>query len=147
MRMREDEIEKLRGLVRNCVRKRLYSSPIFFFFVDNVAASTEDPADTLHLSWTQFYLLNASNIVLRDPPFCYPAAICPTSYVLGFDYLGIILVDSIYVVVFLWKLGCCDGVQTLWLQSDGQFCTEMSSLALMDECQNGIDPKEDRLAR
>lgn len=68
------------GRNRNCVRKRLYSSPIFFFFADNVAAFTEDPADTLHLSWTQFYLLNASNIVLPDPPFCYPAANCPVSF-------------------------------------------------------------------
>lgn len=31
--------------------------------------------------------------------------------------------------------------QALWLKSDDQFCTEMLSLALVDECSRGVDPK------
>ncbi|XP_010274424.1 PREDICTED: anaphase-promoting complex subunit 6 [Nelumbo nucifera] len=81
--MREEEVEKLRGVVRDCVSKHLYSSAIFF--ADKVAAFTSDPADiymqaqALYLGRhyrRAFHLLNASQIVLRDLRFRYLAAKC-----------------------------------------------------------------------
>ncbi|KAL6538302.1 Cell division cycle protein 16 [Orobanche gracilis] len=81
--MREEHIEKLRGVVRDCVSKHLYSSAIFF--ADKVAAVTSDPADiymqaqALYLGRHYrhaFHLLNASQIVLRDLRFRYLAAKC-----------------------------------------------------------------------
>ncbi|KAK2985477.1 hypothetical protein RJ640_004328 [Escallonia rubra] len=67
--MREEEIEKLRGVIRDCVSKHLYSSAIFF--ADKVAAVTGEPADVymqaqaLYLGRHHrraFHLLNASQI-------------------------------------------------------------------------------------
>ncbi|KAL5564884.1 hypothetical protein UlMin_028048 [Ulmus minor] len=81
--MREVEIEKLRGVVRDCVSKHLYSSAIFF--ADKVAAFTNDPADVYMQAQALFlgrhyrrayHLLNASKIVLRDLRFRYLAAKC-----------------------------------------------------------------------
>ncbi|XP_075488140.1 anaphase-promoting complex subunit 6 [Primulina tabacum] len=81
--MREEQVEKLRGVVRDCVSKHLYSSAIFF--ADKVAAVTSDPADVymqaqaLYLGRhyrRAFHLLNASQIVLRDLRFRYLAAKC-----------------------------------------------------------------------
>ncbi|KAK7257149.1 hypothetical protein RIF29_30915 [Crotalaria pallida] len=81
--MREEEIEKLRGVVRDCVTKHLYSSAIFF--ADKVAAFTNDPADIYMQAQAlflgrhyrrAFHLLNASKIVLRDLRFRYLAAKC-----------------------------------------------------------------------
>ncbi|GMH25574.1 hypothetical protein Nepgr_027417 [Nepenthes gracilis] len=82
-KMREEEIEKLRGVVRDCVSKHLYSSAIFF--ADKVAAFTSDPADIYMQAQAlflgrhyrrAFHLLNASQIVLRDLRFRYLAAKC-----------------------------------------------------------------------
>ncbi|XP_057958484.1 anaphase-promoting complex subunit 6 isoform X2 [Malania oleifera] len=81
--MREEEIEKLRGVVRDCLSKHLYSSAIFF--ADKVAAFTADPADIYMQAQAlflgrhyrrAFHLLNASQIVLRDLRFRYLAAKC-----------------------------------------------------------------------
>lgn len=81
--MREEEIEKLRGVVRDCVSKHLYSSAIFF--ADKVAALTNDPADIYMQAQAlflgrhfrrAFHLLNASKIVLTDLRFRYLAAKC-----------------------------------------------------------------------
>ncbi|KAJ4980598.1 hypothetical protein NE237_031435 [Protea cynaroides] len=81
--MREEEVEKLRGVVRDCVSKHLYSSAIFF--ADKVAAFTNDPADIYMQAQAlflgrqyrrAFHLLNASQIVLRDLRFRYLAAKC-----------------------------------------------------------------------
>ncbi|KAI3838973.1 hypothetical protein MKX03_031071 [Papaver bracteatum] len=81
--MREDVVEKLRGVVRDCVSKHLYSSAIFF--ADKVAAFTSDPADIYMQAQAlflgrhyrrAFHLLNASQIVLRDLRFRYLAAKC-----------------------------------------------------------------------
>ncbi|KAI5662364.1 hypothetical protein M9H77_21687 [Catharanthus roseus] len=81
--MKEEEIERLRGVVRDCVSKHLYASAIFF--ADKVAAITADPADiymqaqALYLGRhyrRAFHLLNASQIVLRDLRFRYLAAKC-----------------------------------------------------------------------
>ncbi|KAJ6751984.1 hypothetical protein OIU85_002407 [Salix viminalis] len=81
--MREEQIEKLRGVVRDCVSKHLYSSAIFF--ADKVAAFTNDPADIYMQAQALFlgrhyrrayHLLNASKIVLRDLRFRYLAAKC-----------------------------------------------------------------------
>ncbi|GAY67395.1 hypothetical protein CUMW_256090 [Citrus unshiu] len=81
--MREEEIEKLRGLVRDFVSKHLYSSAIFF--ADKIAALTNDPtgvymqAQALFLGrhyHRPFHLLNASKIVLRDLRFRYLAGKC-----------------------------------------------------------------------
>ncbi|KDP30666.1 hypothetical protein JCGZ_16222 [Jatropha curcas] len=81
--MREEQIEKLRGVVRDCVSKHLYSSAIFF--ADKVAAFTKDPADIYMQAQAlflgrhyrrAFHLLNASKIVLRDLRFRYLAAKC-----------------------------------------------------------------------
>lgn len=81
--MREEEIEKLRGVVRDCVSKHLYSSAIFF--ANEVAALTNDPADVYMQAQAlflgrhyrrAFHLLNASKIVLRDLRFRYLAAKC-----------------------------------------------------------------------
>jgi anaphase-promoting complex subunit 6 len=81
--MIEEEIEKLRGVVRDCVSKHLYSSAIFF--ADKVAAFTNDPADIYMQAQAlflgrhfrrAFHLLNASQIVLRDLRFRYLAAKC-----------------------------------------------------------------------
>ncbi|XP_007021806.2 PREDICTED: anaphase-promoting complex subunit 6 [Theobroma cacao] len=81
--MREEEIEKLRGVVRDCVSKHLYSSAIFF--ADKVAAITNDPADVYMQAQAlflgrhfrrAFHLLNASKIVFRDLRFRYLAAKC-----------------------------------------------------------------------
>ncbi|KAF7123440.1 hypothetical protein RHSIM_Rhsim12G0175500 [Rhododendron simsii] len=33
--------------------------------------------------------------------------------------------------------------QALWLKPDDQFCTEMLTLALVDECRHGVEPKSD----
>ncbi|KAI8001514.1 Anaphase-promoting complex subunit 6 [Camellia lanceoleosa] len=35
--------------------------------------------------------------------------------------------------------------KALWLKPDDQFCTEMLTLALADECRHGIDPKTESL--
>ncbi|XVF78859.1 hypothetical protein PTKIN_Ptkin14bG0171300 [Pterospermum kingtungense] len=81
--MREEEIEKLRGVVRDCVSKHLYSSAIFF--ADKVAAVTNDPADIYMQAQALFlgrhfrrayHLLMASKIVIRDLRFRYLAAKC-----------------------------------------------------------------------
>nr|KAJ0197835.1 hypothetical protein LSAT_V11C700382240 [Lactuca sativa] len=81
--MMEEHIEKLRGVVRDCVSKHLYSSAIFF--ADKVAAFTSDPADIYMQAQAlflgrhyrrAFHLLNASQIVLRDLRFRYLAAKC-----------------------------------------------------------------------
>jgi anaphase-promoting complex subunit 6 len=81
--MREEEIEKLRGVVRDCVSKHLYSSAIFF--ADKVAGLTNDPADIYMQAQAlflgrhfrrAFHLLNASKIVLTDLRFRYLAAKC-----------------------------------------------------------------------
>ncbi|CAL1392706.1 unnamed protein product [Linum trigynum] len=81
--MRERQLEKLRGLVRHCLSKHLYSSAIFF--ADKVAAFTNDPADIYMQAQAlflgrhfrrAFHLLNASKIVLRDLRFRYLAAKC-----------------------------------------------------------------------
>ncbi|BAT89487.1 anaphase-promoting complex subunit 6 [Vigna umbellata] len=81
--MRDEEIEKLRGVVRDCVSKHLYSSAIFF--ADKVAAFTADPADIYMQAQAlflgrhyrrAFHLLNASKIVLSDLRFRYLAAKC-----------------------------------------------------------------------
>ncbi|TYH86611.1 hypothetical protein ES332_D01G056300v1 [Gossypium tomentosum] len=81
--MREEEIERLRGVVRDCVSKHLYSSAIFF--ADKVAAITNDPADIYmqaqalflgHHFRRAYHLLNASKIVFRDLRFRYLAAKC-----------------------------------------------------------------------
>lgn len=81
--MREQEIEKLREVVRDCMSKHLYSSAIFF--ADKVATFTNDPADIyMHAQSLflgrhyrrAFHLLNASKIVLRDLRFRYLAAQC-----------------------------------------------------------------------
>lgn len=81
--MREEDIERLRGVVRDCVSKHLYSSAIFF--ADKVAAFTGDPADIYMQAQAlflgrhfrrAFHLLNASQIVLRDLRFRYLAAKC-----------------------------------------------------------------------
>ncbi|CAL1408150.1 unnamed protein product [Linum trigynum] len=81
--MREQQLEKLRGLVRDCLSKHLYSSAIFF--ADKVAALTNDPADIYMQAQAlflgrhfrrAFHLLNASKIVLRDLRFRYLAAKC-----------------------------------------------------------------------
>ena len=83
IKMREEQIEKLRGVVRDCVSKHLYSSAIFF--ADKVAAFTDDPADIYMQAQALFlgrhyrrayHLLNASKIVLRDLRFRYLAAKC-----------------------------------------------------------------------
>lgn len=82
-----EEIEKLRGVVRDCVSKHLYSSAIFF--ADKVAAFTNDPADIYMQAQALFlgrhyrrayHLLNASQIVLRDLRFRYLAAKCLVSF-------------------------------------------------------------------
>ncbi|GFZ05090.1 anaphase promoting complex 6 [Actinidia rufa] len=87
-KMRVEEIEKLRGVVRDCVSKHLYSSAIFF--ADKVAALTSDPADIYMQAQAlflgrhyrrAFHLLNASQIVLRDLRFRYLAAKCLESNV------------------------------------------------------------------
>ncbi|XP_058203751.1 anaphase-promoting complex subunit 6-like isoform X1 [Rhododendron vialii] len=31
--------------------------------------------------------------------------------------------------------------KALWLKPDDQFCTEMLTLALVDECRHGVEPK------
>ncbi|XP_072974279.1 anaphase-promoting complex subunit 6 [Typha angustifolia] len=81
--MREEEVERLRGVVRDCVSKHLYSSAIFFS--DKVAAVTGDPADIYMQAQALFlgrhyrralHLLNSSQIVLRDLRFRYLAAKC-----------------------------------------------------------------------
>ncbi|KAF7135323.1 hypothetical protein RHSIM_Rhsim08G0243300 [Rhododendron simsii] len=33
--------------------------------------------------------------------------------------------------------------KVLWLKPDDQFCTEMLTLALVDECRHGVEPKID----
>ncbi|KAG1366329.1 hypothetical protein COCNU_13G001190 [Cocos nucifera] len=51
--MREEEVERLRGVVRDCVSKHLYSSAIFF--ADKVAAATGDYAD-IYMQAQAFFL-------------------------------------------------------------------------------------------
>ncbi|KAI4387990.1 hypothetical protein MLD38_000369 [Melastoma candidum] len=81
--MREEDVERLRGVVRDCVSKQLYSSAIFF--ADKVASVTNDPSDIYVQAQAlflgrhfrrAFFLLNASKIVLRDLRFRYLAAKC-----------------------------------------------------------------------
>ncbi|KAF6158942.1 hypothetical protein GIB67_023925 [Kingdonia uniflora] len=81
--MKEETVDKLRGVVRDCVSKHLYSSAIFF--ADKVAAFTSDPADIYMQAQAlflgrhyrrAFHLLNASQIVFRDLRFRYLAAKC-----------------------------------------------------------------------
>ncbi|PKU79234.1 anaphase-promoting complex subunit 6 isoform X1 [Dendrobium catenatum] len=81
--MKEEEVERLRGLVRDCLSKHLYSSAIFF--AEKVAAATSDPADIYMQAQALFlghqyrralHLLNSSSIVLRDLRFRYLAAKC-----------------------------------------------------------------------
>ncbi|KAK9937837.1 hypothetical protein M0R45_014605 [Rubus argutus] len=76
--MREQETDKLRAVVRDCVTKHLYSSAIFF--ADKVAAFTKEPADIYMLAQAlflgrhyrrAFHLLHSSKIVDRDLRFRY----------------------------------------------------------------------------
>lgn len=99
--MKEEEIEKIRGVVRDCVSKHLYSSAIFF--ADKVAALTNDPSDIYMQAQAlflgrhyrrAFHLLNASKIVLRDLRFRYLAAKC---------LVILIFPLSIYFSCFNWE--------------------------------------------
>ncbi|XP_008787886.1 anaphase-promoting complex subunit 6 isoform X2 [Phoenix dactylifera] len=81
--MREEEVERIRGVVRDCVSKHLYSSAIFF--ADKVAAATGDPADIYMQAQALFlgrqyhrahHLLNSSPVLLQDLRFRYLAAKC-----------------------------------------------------------------------
>ena len=92
--MREEDVEKLRGVIRDCMSKHLYSSAIFF--ADKVAAITSDPADIYMQAQAlflgrhyrrAFHLLNASKIVLRDLRFRYLAAKCLVCLPLAVSHL------------------------------------------------------------
>ncbi|RAL49084.1 hypothetical protein DM860_015075 [Cuscuta australis] len=81
--MRDEEIDRLRGVVRDCVSKHLYSSAVFF--ADKVAAMTSDPTDiymqaqALYIGGhyrRSFHLLNSSQTLNRDLRFRYLAAKC-----------------------------------------------------------------------
>ncbi|KAF3777011.1 Anaphase-promoting complex subunit 6 [Nymphaea thermarum] len=81
--MKEEDIERLRGVVRDCVNKHLYSSAIFF--ADKVAAFTGDPADIYMQAQALFlgrhfrralHLLTSCKIIFRDLRFRYLAAKC-----------------------------------------------------------------------
>jgi hypothetical protein len=80
--MREEALERLRGVVRDSVGKHLYTSAIFL--ADKVAAATGDPADVYMLAQALFlarhyrralHLLNNSRL-LRDLRFRFLAAKC-----------------------------------------------------------------------
>ncbi|PNT77785.1 hypothetical protein BRADI_1g68757v3 [Brachypodium distachyon] len=80
--MREEAVERLRGVVRDSVGKHLYTSAIFL--ADKVAAATGDPADVYMLAQALFlgrhfrralHVLNNSRL-LRDLRFRYLAAKC-----------------------------------------------------------------------
>lgn len=80
--MREEALERLRGVVRDSAGKHLYTSAIFL--ADKVAAATGDPADLYMLAQALFlgrhyrralHLLNNSRL-LRDLRFRFLAAKC-----------------------------------------------------------------------
>ena len=80
--MREEALERLRGVVRDSIGKHLYASAIFL--ADKVAAATGDPADLYMLAQALFlgrhfrralHLLNNSRL-LRDLRFRFLAAKC-----------------------------------------------------------------------
>nr|ACT78471.1 anaphase promoting complex/cyclosome subunit [Oryza sativa Indica Group] len=80
--MREEAVERLRGVVRDSVGKHLYASAIFL--ADKVAAATGDPADVYMLAQALFlgrhfrralHILNSSKL-LRDLRFRFLAAKC-----------------------------------------------------------------------
>ncbi|XP_074311173.1 anaphase-promoting complex subunit 6 [Silene latifolia] len=79
----EEDVERMRGIVGDCVSKHLYSSAIFF--ADKVAAVTCDAGDIYMLAQALFlgrhfrrayHLLNSSLVVHRDLRFLYLAAKC-----------------------------------------------------------------------
>lgn len=105
----DNEIEKMRGVVRDCVSKHLYSSAIFF--ADKVAAFTSDPADIYMQAQAlflgrhfrrAFHLLNASQIVLRDLRFRYLAAKCLVSLFL-FVFLIIEIAPVRVIMILLFR--------------------------------------------
>ena len=80
--MREEALERLRGVVRDSIGKHLYASAIFL--ADKVAAATGEPADLYMLAQALFlgrhfrralHLLNNSRL-LRDLRFRFLAAKC-----------------------------------------------------------------------
>ena len=80
--MREEALERLRGVVRDSIGKHLYASAIFL--AGKVAAATGDPADLYMLAQALFlgrhfrralHLLNNSRL-LRDLRFRFLAAKC-----------------------------------------------------------------------
>lgn len=80
--MREEVLERLRGVVRDSVGKHLYTTAIFL--ADKVAAATGDPADVYMLAQALFlgrhfrralHLLNNCRL-LRDLRFRFLAAKC-----------------------------------------------------------------------
>ncbi|KAM0835883.1 hypothetical protein ACQ4PT_062656 [Festuca glaucescens] len=80
--MREEAVERLRGVVRDSVGKHLYTSAIFL--ADKVAAATGDPADVYMLAQALFlgrhyrralHVLNNARL-LRDLRFRFLAAKC-----------------------------------------------------------------------
>ncbi|KAJ3674101.1 hypothetical protein LUZ60_006093 [Juncus effusus] len=81
--MREEEVERLRGVVRDCVGRHEYGSAVFY--AGRVAAVTGDPADlymeaqALLLAGQHrraLHLLASSPSLLLDPRFRYLAAKC-----------------------------------------------------------------------
>ncbi|KAJ4960173.1 hypothetical protein NE237_020083 [Protea cynaroides] len=106
--MREEEVEKLRGVVRDCVSKHLYFSAIFF--ANKVAAFTNDPADIYMQAQAlflgrqyrrAFHLLNASQIVLRDLRFRYLAAKCLVLSIYSLTTLvTVVFINLLHVLVF-----------------------------------------------
>lgn len=121
--MMEEEIEKLRGVVRDCVSKHLYSSAIFF--ADKVAAFTNDPADIYMQAQAlflgrhyrrAFHLLNASKIVLRDLRFRYLAAKCLVTLTLlnyaAIFYLFLRKLQLFNIWLFYFK-GGIEGVESM----------------------------------
>lgn len=83
IKMREEEMEKLRGVVKDCLAKHLYSSAIFF--ADKLAAFSSDPTDIFLQAQAlflgghyrrAFHLLNTSPIIQEDRRFLYLAAKC-----------------------------------------------------------------------
>lgn len=81
--MKEESLDRLRAIVRDCLSKHLYSAAIFFS--DKVASATSDAADIYMHAQALFlgrhyrralHILNSSQIVLRDLRFRYLAAKC-----------------------------------------------------------------------
>ncbi|KAF6136670.1 hypothetical protein GIB67_016126 [Kingdonia uniflora] len=129
--MKEETVDKLRGVVRDCVSKHLYSSAIFF--ADKVAAFNPADITTPRFPPSQCF----PDPAVKADPLCYEALECLI------DNHMLTCEEEHWLTLNHLKGNFNSAItyyhKALWIKPDDKFCTDMLTEALVDECRNGLD--------